>query len=171
VDNRREKIMADETPISSISSMTAGMPGISAWGQSPGGVDFKPANISDLIKDAMREATTRVGKIDPAQMQLMGHALQAAGGVYGNNITADNQKAINDLGQQRVDLSKKNELNLNSLMAKAPDTGALIPTISAPGPTGNPGTSPISPSLAKIGSQPWLTNKHSILDAYLAGGK
>lgn len=71
-------------------------------------------DMNQMIQDALREATTRVGKLDPHQMQLMGHTLNAAAGVYGNQLTAENQKGILDLQQQAQDLMKKNSLNLNA---------------------------------------------------------
>jgi hypothetical protein len=71
-------------------------------------------DINQMIADALRESTTRVGKIDPNQMKLMSDALQTAGGVYGNQLTAENNTGIQDINQQTTDLAKKNSLNYNA---------------------------------------------------------
>jgi hypothetical protein len=66
-------------------------------------------DMEGLIKDVMREATTRVGRPDAAGVKLMGDALTAAGGMYGDQTRAGiNESSINQkLNEQNAEVLRK----------------------------------------------------------------
>jgi Tfp pilus assembly protein PilW len=118
-------------------------------------------DINQMIADALYESKTRVGIKTPEQMQLMSDTLKTAGGVYGNQLTAENNRDINDINQQTTDLAKKNSLNYNAPATKgvggqgtAGEGQPLIPSATSPG---------IVPRGISLGSNPnigtWSTTQ------------
>jgi hypothetical protein len=132
-------------------------------------------DINQMIADALYESKTHVGVKTPDQMQLMSNALTTAGGVYGNQLTAENNRDINDINQQTTDLAKKNSLNYN-----APATKGVGGQGTAGGgqPLIPPATSPrMAPQGISLGRNPnvgtWATTQIGDLNKEITffGGK
>ena len=103
-----------------------------------GGKYMAEIDVNQMVLDALKESTTRVGKLDPNQMQLMSNTLNTAAGIYGNQLTAESNRGIGYINQQTVDLAKKNNLNFNAPAAPGIGVPSRFPQSSGNYPVGTP---------------------------------